>query len=93
MAADRDRATARPEPSRLTGGCHCGDLELTFQTRRPGALTVRACGCSFCRSHCGRTVSHPDARVEFVVHDPAQLTRYGSTIEFRAGREPIPGLD
>ncbi len=61
----------------LVGGCHCGNLELVFETARPPAgLTVRACGCSFCRRHGGRTVSDPAGRVEFVVHDPAELSRY-----------------
>jgi hypothetical protein len=77
MAAERGR-TASPAPARLTGGCHCGNLELAFETRRrPGELAVRACGCAFCRRHGARTVSDPAGRVEFVVHDPAQLSRYG----------------
>jgi hypothetical protein len=66
-----------PEPVRLTGGCHCGNLGLTFETRRDaGELTVRACACSFCRRHGVRTVSDPAGELEFVVHDPAQLNRY-----------------
>ena len=76
-AAEPDGAAARGTPWRLTGGCHCGNLELTFETARdPGELAVRACGCSFCRRHGGRTVSDPQGRVEFVVHDPALLSRY-----------------
>ena len=63
--------------ARLTGSCHCGNLEVTLVTgRRPDELTVRACGCSFCRRHAVRTVSDPDGRLEFVVHDPARLNRY-----------------
>jgi hypothetical protein len=62
---------------RLAGACHCGNLELTFETGRPpGELTVRACGCSFCRRHGVRTVSDPRGRIEFVVYDPSQLSRY-----------------
>lgn len=64
-------------PLRLCGGCHCGNLRLTLETpRAPGELTVRACSCSFCRRHGVRTVTDPAGRVEFVVHDPAQLSRY-----------------
>jgi hypothetical protein len=75
--AEPDGAAAPPEPLQLTGGCHCGHLELTFKTRRqPGELTVRACGCSFCRRHGARTISDPRGRVEFIVHDPSQLNRY-----------------
>jgi hypothetical protein len=75
--AEPEGAAAPPAPLRLTGGCHCGALELTFETRRqPGELTVRACGCSFCRRHASRTISDPQGRVEFVVHDPLRLHRY-----------------
>ena len=64
-------------PLRLAGGCHCGNLRLTFETERdPAELAVRACSCSFCRRHGVRTVSDPAGRVEFVVRDPAQLSRY-----------------
>jgi hypothetical protein len=77
MAAERDGGAAPAEPSRLSGGCHCGNLALTFETARdPAELAVRACGCSFCRSHGVRTVSDPKGWIEFVVHDPAQLNRY-----------------
>ena len=76
-AAEPDGAAARPGPLRLSGACHCGNLALTFETARdPGELTVRACVCSFCRRHGGRTVSDPQGRVEFVAHDPALLNRY-----------------
>jgi hypothetical protein len=74
-AAEPDGAIARP--LRLAGGCHCGNLALTFETARdPAELAVRACGCSFCRGHGGRTVSDPKGRVEFVVHDASRLSRY-----------------
>jgi hypothetical protein len=64
-------------PLRLAGACHCGNLELTFETgRRPGELTLRACGCSFCRRHGVRTVSDPLGRIEFAVRDSSQLSRY-----------------
>jgi hypothetical protein len=76
-ATDHDRSAAPPEPLRLTGGCHCGNLALTFETRRrPDELAVRACGCSFCRRHGVRAVSDPQGRIEFVVQDPLQLSRY-----------------
>jgi hypothetical protein len=75
--ADHHGTPGGPRPLRVAGGCHCGNLELTFETGRgPAELTVRACGCSFCRRHGVRTVSDPQGRIEFVVHDPAQLNRY-----------------
>ncbi len=90
MAADPG-APARPAGMlRLAGGCHCGNLELAFETARaPAALTVRACGCSFCRRHGVRTVSDPAGRVEIRVHDPTGLSRYRfglGTAEFLACR-------
>jgi hypothetical protein len=79
----RSEAAAAAEPAggsgrlRLSGGCHCGNLALTFETARaPGELAVRACGCSFCRRHGVRAVSDPRGRVEFVVQDPLRLNRY-----------------
>lgn len=76
-AAEPEGTAARPAPLRLTGGCHCGNLALTFEPARdPAELAVRACGCSFCRRHGARTVSDPQGRAEFVVHDPSRLSRY-----------------
>jgi hypothetical protein len=76
-AADHHETPGGPQRLRVTGACHCSNLELTFETgRRPGELTVRACGCTFCRRHGARTVSDPGGRIEFAVHDPSQLSRY-----------------
>ncbi len=82
MAAER-RGKGDPQGSvRLTGGCHCGNLEVAFETLRPPAeLTVRACGCSFCRRHGVRTVSDPGGRVEVLVRDPTELSRYRFGLE------------
>jgi hypothetical protein len=77
MPADLGPATGSAGRQRLVGGCHCGYLELVFETAEPpGGLAVRACGCSFCRAHGGRTVSDPEGRVEVLVRDPAGLSRY-----------------
>jgi hypothetical protein len=75
MAADG--GASRSQLIQLAGGCHCGSLEVRFATEcAPAALTVRACACSFCRRHGVRAVSDPRGRLEFLVHDPAQLNRY-----------------
>jgi hypothetical protein len=77
MAAEAGARRRPARPVRLAGGCHCGNLEVAFETARPPAeLMVRACGCSFCRRHGGRTVSDPAGRVEVLVRDPAELSRY-----------------
>jgi hypothetical protein len=37
---------------------------------------VRACQCSFCRSHGARTTSDPQGTVRFVIADLSKLNRY-----------------
>ena len=44
----------------LHGACHCGQVEVAFETALPlDKIEVRACQCSFCRSHGARTVTDP----------------------------------
>jgi hypothetical protein len=37
---------------------------------------VRACQCSFCRSHGARTTSDPEGSARFVISDHTKLNRY-----------------
>ncbi|HJZ88928.1 MAG TPA: aldehyde-activating protein [Polyangia bacterium] len=61
----------------FSGGCHCGNLALMFETALdPAQLLPRACQCSFCRRHGARCVSDPEGRVEILVREDAQLGRY-----------------
>ena len=61
----------------FSGQCHCGNLELRFESRLPAEqLPVRECSCSFCRSHGARSTSDPDGRVRITVRAPGQLSRY-----------------
>jgi len=61
----------------LTGGCHCGNLQLTLEIRRPpDQVPVRACACSFCRAHGARTVTDPGGQVRLRAREPAELGRY-----------------
>ncbi len=61
----------------FSGRCHCGSLEVKFESRVPaGQLSVRACSCSFCRAHGARSTSDPNGHVEITVNDPGQLIRY-----------------
>ena len=77
MAAEPEAAGGPARRLRLVGGCHCGNVEFVFEiARAPAELAVRACQCSFCRRHGGRTVSDPNGRLEILVHEPAGLSRY-----------------
>jgi hypothetical protein len=59
------------------GGCHCGNISLTFESaREPAAFEVRACQCRFCRKHNTRSVSDPEGRVVIEVARPSDLQRY-----------------
>ncbi len=59
------------------GRCRCGNLELTFESKlRSEELPIRACSCSFCRSHGALTTSDPDGSVKIIVHDSSILDRY-----------------
>jgi hypothetical protein len=59
------------------GQCHCGALAFELRTARlPAAWPIRACQCSFCRSHGARTTSDPEASVRFIIPDESRLNRY-----------------
>jgi len=61
----------------LEGGCHCGAIRVEWTTTHPPeSLEVRACGCTFCRSHGARAASDPGGHVRFVVREPGTLSRY-----------------
>jgi hypothetical protein len=61
----------------LTGGCHCGNLGISFHTRSsPGDLNPRACDCSFCKKHGALYVSDPSGRLIINVKDSDALTKY-----------------
>jgi hypothetical protein len=63
--------------SRFAGRCHCGNVEVTFEScSAPENLVVRSCTCSFCRRHGARCVSDAAGAVRILVHDPALLIRY-----------------
>jgi hypothetical protein len=61
----------------LDGACHCGAIRVRFQSTLPLAqIQVRACQCSFCRTHGALSVSDPQGRLIFEVADPKALLRY-----------------
>ena len=59
------------------GGCHCGALGFEYRTAlHPSAWSIRACQCTYCRSHAGVYTSDPAGSVQFTHRDPQQLSRY-----------------
>ena len=60
----------------LRGACHCGQVEVLFETAKSVAdLTLRACGCSFCRRHGTKAVADPNGRLT-ICAPPNGLNRY-----------------
>ena len=59
-----------------SGGCHCGALNVTFETTvAPASLQRRADQCSFCRAHAAITMSDPNGALRFDAK-PDALVRY-----------------
>jgi hypothetical protein len=60
----------------LSGGCHCGRVEVSFETARaPDELEVHACQCTFCRRHGAKTITDADGRLVISAQEGA-LLRY-----------------
>lgn len=60
-----------------SGGCHCGNIHLTFESAiDPADFEVRACQCHFCRKHNTLAVADPDGRLSVVVDRSSDLQRY-----------------
>jgi hypothetical protein len=60
----------------LRGACHCGQVEVAFETATPVTdLPLRACGCSFCRRHGTKAVADPNGRLT-ISAPPNGLSRY-----------------
>ena len=61
----------------FVGTCHCGAVGFSFRTRLlPGEWSMRACQCSFCRSHAALTTSDPNGSIEFLEPRSGTLARY-----------------
>ena len=63
--------------SQYTGGCHCGNIKVSFETEiAPEDFIPRACQCRFCRKHSTRALSDPAGWINLQVHSEADLNRY-----------------
>ena len=68
---------ARSQLRSYEGGCHCGALEFTYESRLPlKDWSGRACQCAFCRGHGALTTSDSEGIVRFRYASPDRLRRY-----------------
>ena len=59
------------------GGCHCGNIHVRLRLSKPPADNpLRACTCSFCRSHSPRMVADPGGRFEVWADDWSLVENY-----------------
>jgi hypothetical protein len=59
------------------GGCHCGNIHVCLRlTEPPEDNPLRACTCSFCRSHNPRMLSDPEGSFEVRADDWSLVERY-----------------
>lgn len=62
---------------RYTGQCHCGNIQVQFETGFSAAeLPLRACQCSFCRSHGAVAATDPHGQLKISAHTAADVRRY-----------------
>lgn len=67
----------KPRFRSFFGRCHCGNLEVIFETKvPPEQLPVRKCSCSFCSKHGARNTSDPQGSVQITIRNPEQVIRY-----------------
>ena len=59
------------------GGCHCGNIAITFSTQiAPDHMTPIACQCAFCRKHNVLAVADPDGHIEIGIGNETEVNRY-----------------
>jgi hypothetical protein len=65
------------QPNKYEGACHCGVLSYHYLSESSGSQwAVRACQCSFCRSHAVLTISDPAGLLSFRAAEESILQRY-----------------
>ncbi len=59
------------------GACHCGAVGFVYRTALPPeAWSIRACQCTFCRTHAALSTSDPRGFLQFLEHTPDALNPY-----------------
>lgn len=61
----------------LSGGCHCGNIQLHFASNKSALdFSPRACDCSFCRKHGAQYISDPGGVLTLHIVREEMLARY-----------------
>jgi hypothetical protein len=59
------------------GACHCRAIGFVYRTAlEPQQWPIRACQCTFCRTHVALSTSDPLGSLRFIERVPAALNRY-----------------
>lgn len=62
---------------KVSGRCHCGNIEYTFVSPVPKMeLPLRSCDCSFCSKQGACYTSHPQGSLKVVVREKEQVIFY-----------------
>lgn len=73
----QQRTPSMTHPPPYEGTCHCRGVGLVYRTAlAPADWPIRACQCTFCRSHGALTTSDPRGSLQFYERVPAALHRY-----------------
>jgi hypothetical protein len=63
--------------SEYVARCHCGALSACYRTALPACnWHIRACQCSFCRTHAALSTSDPAGLLTYSCSQPELLQRY-----------------
>lgn len=61
----------------IVGQCHCGNLRFELTTQLSvDDLSIRACQCSFCRTHSAKSTSDLNGSVQFFIQNWENINRY-----------------
>ena len=77
------------QDSTYPGSCHCGGIGFLYRTTQsPEKWNIRACQCTFCRTHAALSTSDPAGQIEFRFGPTLNRYKFGKhTADFLVCRE------